>query len=293
MFLHSVKLPLEQRASWAGAERCLQTCQNPRGGVICPPKIRPTFFNQWSRSWTAPATKAPGPQRFCRPLLPLLSLPSVCFLLSYNPRPFWHRPRRAPEVFAPAVCASSKVHVDIWGADRRVHQRLLAPAPSNSFSLVWAADCSRSFPQASAFADAQALPPIPAPSSWTVAQQGEPAYGAATSIMCSQLSLTFHICQFDFIRLMPFHFPSSGFGKIRLPFTEMHLIKPQSALNRTHFFSSWQKWSIQDVILCFDAVQREGRVITRSNGAQRFSGISCEDPEQSLPVNGPLCFLLT
>lgn len=169
--------PLSQRAPWAGSEGRVQASQNPRGGVMYPPKIRSTFFNQRSRSWTAPATKAPGPQRVCRSLLPLLSLCSLCVLvlLPNHPRPFWHRPRRALEVFAPTVGANPKVHVDIWGADRRVHQRLLTPAPSDSISLLWATYCSRSVTQTGAFADAQALLPIPTPSIWTVAQQGDVA----------------------------------------------------------------------------------------------------------------------
>lgn len=36
-----------------------------------------------------------------------------------------------------------------------------------------------------------------------------------------------------------------------------------------------------------------GGVITRPNGAERFSGMSCQESERSSALNGALCSLLT
>lgn len=53
------------------------------------------------------------------------------------------------------------------------------------------------------------------------------------------------------------------------------------------------KDNIQNEILCFDVAGREEQVITRPNGAEHFSGMSCQESEQNPAVNGALCSLLT
>lgn len=51
--------------------------------------------------------------------------------------------------------------------------------------------------------------------------------------------------------------------------------------------------NIQNEILCFGVAGREGQVITRPNGAEHFSGMSCQESERSPALNGALCSLLT
>lgn len=51
--------------------------------------------------------------------------------------------------------------------------------------------------------------------------------------------------------------------------------------------------NIQNEILCFGVAGREWQVITRPNGAERFSGMSCQESERSPALNGALCSLLT
>lgn len=51
--------------------------------------------------------------------------------------------------------------------------------------------------------------------------------------------------------------------------------------------------NIQNEILCFGVAGREEQVITRPNGAEHFSGMSCQESERSPALNGALCSLLT
>lgn len=163
-----------QGASWGGAAWCVQESQEPGGGVVHPPALRPAFLHQWSGARTPAATQAPGPQHIRRPLLPLLALPSLPHLLPDDPGPLRRGPQRAPEVSAAAVGTGAKVHVHAGGADRGVSQRLVAaPAASDPLPLVRAALHASPVAQTGAFADTQALLRVPSLSSWTVAQQGE------------------------------------------------------------------------------------------------------------------------
>lgn len=253
---------------------------------MCPPKIRPAVFNQWSRSWTAPAPKAPGPQRVCRSLLPLLSLPflRVLILLPNDPRPFWHRPWRALEVFAPAVGANPKVHVDIWGADRRVHQRL-TPAPSNSLSLLWATCFSRSVPQTGAFADAQALPPVPTPSIWTVARQGDVA-ATVTHIYSSFITLTSLGLMAIFISFLVLQ--KQSFLLLKLLSTT-----PKKALSWAHFLFILTKMNCSRCNLVFWCTAKgRSELLPDLMELSAFLEFLVRS-RRSPPVNGPLCFLLT
>lgn len=51
--------------------------------------------------------------------------------------------------------------------------------------------------------------------------------------------------------------------------------------------------NIQNEILCFGVAGREGQVIIRPNGAECFSGMSCQESDRSPGLNGALCSLLT
>lgn len=51
--------------------------------------------------------------------------------------------------------------------------------------------------------------------------------------------------------------------------------------------------NIQNEVLRFDVGGREEQVITRPNGAEHFTGMSCQESEQNPAVNGALCSLLT
>lgn len=75
----------------------------------------------------------------------------------------------------------------------------------------------------------------------------------------------------------------------------MFQISPEhSQQDPFHFL--WEKLpngNIQNEILCFGVSGREGQVIIRPNGAERFSGMSCQESDRSPGLNGALCSLLT